>query len=69
MAEPERPDAKIIPLRPAERTAQPADRTSDQTAGEASVPADWERRAAAGLAFLRRRLTGDYEVDEFGFDP
>ena len=21
------------------------------------------------LAFLRRRLTGDYEVDEFGFDP
>jgi len=25
-------------------------------------------RVAAGLAFLRRRLTGDYEVDEFGFD-
>ena len=21
------------------------------------------------LAFLRRRLTGDYQVDEFGFDP
>ena len=21
------------------------------------------------LAFLRRRLTGDYEIDEFGFDP
>ncbi|HEU5265849.1 MAG TPA: hypothetical protein VFU35_04070, partial [Jatrophihabitans sp.] len=30
---------------------------------------DWERRAARGLAFLRRRITGDYEVDEFGFDP
>jgi 1-acyl-sn-glycerol-3-phosphate acyltransferase len=29
----------------------------------------WDRRVAAGLAFLRRRLTGDYEVDEFGFDP
>lgn len=28
----------------------------------------WERRAADGLGFLRRRLTGDYEVDEFGFD-
>nr|WP_245679354.1 lysophospholipid acyltransferase family protein [Actinomadura hibisca] len=28
-----------------------------------------ERRAAAGLAFLRRRLAGEYEVDEFGFDP
>jgi 1-acyl-sn-glycerol-3-phosphate acyltransferase len=24
---------------------------------------------AAGLRFLRRRLAGDYEVDEFGFDP
>jgi 1-acyl-sn-glycerol-3-phosphate acyltransferase len=29
---------------------------------------DWEHRGAELLAFLRRRLTGDYEVDEFGFD-
>lgn len=28
----------------------------------------WERRASDALGFLRRRLTGDYEVDEFGFD-
>jgi 1-acyl-sn-glycerol-3-phosphate acyltransferase len=28
----------------------------------------WEQRLAEVLAFLRRRLTGDYEVDEFGFD-
>lgn len=28
-----------------------------------------EERLAAALAFLRRRLTGDYEVDDFGFDP
>lgn len=28
----------------------------------------WDQRVAAGLAFLRRRLTGEYEVDEFGFD-
>jgi 1-acyl-sn-glycerol-3-phosphate acyltransferase len=34
--------------------------------GEADV---WDRRVAAGLAFLRRRLSGRYEVDEFGFDP
>ncbi|HKF34742.1 MAG TPA: lysophospholipid acyltransferase family protein [Jatrophihabitantaceae bacterium] len=27
-----------------------------------------EDRVAAGLAFLRRRLTGEYDVDEFGFD-
>ena len=28
----------------------------------------WERKAADGLAFLRRRVTGDYEVDDFGYD-
>ncbi|CAM5290923.1 acyltransferase family protein [Streptomyces tanashiensis] len=28
----------------------------------------WERRLAGGLAFLRRRVTGEYEVDEFGYD-
>ncbi|MBQ0987515.1 acyltransferase family protein [Streptomyces sp. F63] len=28
----------------------------------------WERRLAQGLAFLRRRVTGEYEVDEFGYD-
>ncbi|MFF0746506.1 lysophospholipid acyltransferase family protein [Streptomyces sp. NPDC004111] len=28
----------------------------------------WDRRIAGGLAFLRRRITGDYEVDEFGYD-
>jgi len=28
-----------------------------------------ERGLASGLAFLRRRLAGEYEVDEFGFDP
>jgi 1-acyl-sn-glycerol-3-phosphate acyltransferase len=29
----------------------------------------WDARVAGALAFLRRRLTGQYEVDEFGFDP
>jgi 1-acyl-sn-glycerol-3-phosphate acyltransferase len=29
---------------------------------------DLERQVAEFLAFLRRRITGDYEVDEFGFD-
>ncbi|MFE5211293.1 lysophospholipid acyltransferase family protein [Streptomyces sp. NPDC056600] len=27
-----------------------------------------ERRLAKGLAFLRRRVTGEYEVDDFGYD-
>ncbi len=37
-------------------------------AGAAPVDA-WERALSAGLDFLRRRVTGDYPVDEFGFDP
>jgi 1-acyl-sn-glycerol-3-phosphate acyltransferase len=28
----------------------------------------WEQRVAELLAFARRRVTGDYQVDEFGFD-
>jgi len=28
-----------------------------------------ERSVASGLAFLRRRISGEYDVDEFGFDP
>lgn len=28
----------------------------------------WERRLAEFMAFLRRRLAGDYVVDEYGFD-
>jgi 1-acyl-sn-glycerol-3-phosphate acyltransferase len=36
--------------------------------GRAVAGPEWERRAARGVAFLRRRITGDYEVDDFGFD-
>jgi len=31
-------------------------------------PEEVERRVAGTLSFLRRRLTGEYTVDEFGFD-
>jgi len=34
----------------------------------AAPPSGWEGRALEGLAFLRRRLTGRYELDEYGFD-
>ncbi|MFC9385015.1 acyltransferase family protein [Streptomyces venezuelae] len=37
-------------------------------AGAGASAGGWERRLAGGLAFLRRRITGDYEVDEFGYD-
>ncbi|MBP7971838.1 MAG: lysophospholipid acyltransferase family protein [Candidatus Nanopelagicales bacterium] len=31
-------------------------------------PVPWDRKVANLLAFARRRITGDYEVDEFGYD-
>ena len=42
-------------------TSAPAERAGTEDA--------WDRRVAGALAFLRRRLTGEYETDEFGFDP
>jgi 1-acyl-sn-glycerol-3-phosphate acyltransferase len=41
----------------------------EQRAAAAAAAPDWERRLAGGLAFLCRRVTGDYPVDDFGFDP
>jgi 1-acyl-sn-glycerol-3-phosphate acyltransferase len=35
---------------------------------EQRMPDVWDRRVANVLAAFRQRLTGDYEVDEFGFD-
>ena len=35
---------------------------------EPTASPDWERKVAGALAFVRRRITGDYPVDEFGFD-
>ncbi|MFK4544600.1 1-acyl-sn-glycerol-3-phosphate acyltransferase [Streptomyces tendae] len=53
----------------------PGDRPTAVGGGEDGGGADGggadgglERRVAAGLSFLRRRLTGDYEVDDFGYD-
>ncbi|MEV4503358.1 lysophospholipid acyltransferase family protein [Streptomyces klenkii] len=37
-------------------------------AAEAARPGGWDRKLAHGLSFLRRRITGEYEVDEFGYD-
>lgn len=54
------PEARVIPLRDDQPAAAPGDGTP---AGA------WEERLAGLLAFARRRLTGDYEVDDFGFDP
>jgi 1-acyl-sn-glycerol-3-phosphate acyltransferase len=52
----------VIPLRE-DQPALPVGGDSGAQGGE------WDRRIAGGLAFLRRRITGDYPVDDFGFDP
>ncbi|CAN5187487.1 lysophospholipid acyltransferase family protein [soil metagenome] len=62
---------KVIPLH-AEPITGPSAEPSFETAPPLSPPpsgSSFERRLAGGLAFLRRRLTGDYPVDDFGFDP
>jgi 1-acyl-sn-glycerol-3-phosphate acyltransferase len=53
------PEARVIRLRP------------DDEQSHVSTPSDpsWDEQVAGGLEFLRRRLTGEYETDEFGFDP
>jgi 1-acyl-sn-glycerol-3-phosphate acyltransferase len=75
------PEARVIPLDggrgdgPASRRRKANKRDAavpveDETAStEAATEApDWERKVAGAMAFLRRRITGEYDVDEFGFD-
>ncbi len=57
-----------VPVRE-RRKGKPADSGTPVALTEPPVVADWERKLAGGLAFLRRRLTGEYPIDEFGFDP
>jgi 1-acyl-sn-glycerol-3-phosphate acyltransferase len=68
------PEARVIPLDgagdgPAARRRRARDDGPVEVAADSSpAPADWEHRIAAAVAFLRRRVTGDYEIDDFGFD-
>nr|WP_203973262.1 lysophospholipid acyltransferase family protein [Planotetraspora silvatica] len=55
--------ARIIPISAVRGTPPPG--PSDATGPAGSV----DERLAELLALLRRRIAGDYEVDEFGFDP
>ncbi|MPR00488.1 hypothetical protein GB931_21690 [Modestobacter sp. I12A-02628] len=52
------PEAQVIPLRP-----------EDDGIGAPAPVRSWDDHVAGGIEFLRRRLTGDYDTDEFGFDP
>jgi 1-acyl-sn-glycerol-3-phosphate acyltransferase len=71
------PEARVIPLDggdgPVARRRKAA--TPPPPPSPVEVPVDageptpeWERKVAGALAFLRRRVTGDYEIDDFGFD-
>lgn len=51
-------------------SARPDGGEAGESGGDADTgPGPLERRIASGLAFLRRRISGEYEVDEFGYDP
>ncbi len=56
---------KVIPL-DGGRAARPPEPEPLPSAEDAT---DWDRRLAGALAFLRRRVSGDYPIDDFGFDP
>jgi 1-acyl-sn-glycerol-3-phosphate acyltransferase len=76
----EPPVDAAVPPEPAERPTSVRDReptggipVSDWLAALSSAAVEtfgdrWEPRLAELLAFLRRRVTGDFEVDEYGFD-
>ncbi|MCB5169257.1 acyltransferase family protein [Streptomyces bambusae] len=70
-AAPAAPAVSAVPQQPQqpEQPAAPALEPAEAP-GEDAGPGGlaWDRRIAGGLAFLRRRITGDYEVDEFGYD-
>ncbi len=57
-------DARVIPI-----SGDPEDSGRRNQGPESEAPSgDWERRIAGALAFVRRRIEGQYDVDDFGFD-
>ncbi len=67
-------EARIIPIagaggRSSRRGPVDGETAPAPLAGEPRAETEWETKLAGALAFLRRRITGDYEVDDFGFDP
>ncbi|HEV7205864.1 MAG TPA: lysophospholipid acyltransferase family protein [Jatrophihabitans sp.] len=61
---PGRPEAAILALPAGDPTSSAAPAPAPATIRRPSRDERW----AEALAFVRRRLDGDYEVDEFGFD-
>jgi 1-acyl-sn-glycerol-3-phosphate acyltransferase len=68
---PGRNEAAVHPLAPdpAGDSGQPANQPAAPAPEPSAEPSQLDRTLANGMAFLRRRLAGNYPVDEFGFDP
>ena len=64
-AEPEAVMGKLLPLDLARAGSVPP---PAEPVLPVEKPSGWDAKLAGGLAFLRRRITGDYAVDDFGFD-
>jgi 1-acyl-sn-glycerol-3-phosphate acyltransferase len=62
------PVRRVNGRRPIPEKGEPMPEVPEPTTAAAALDV-WDQRVADGLAFLRRRLAGAYEVDEFGFDP
>src|SRR5581483_2283528 len=71
-------EARVIPFSPQERRSSgesslpaggppPSSRAARETRGNRLRAVD--QGVARSLAFLRRRMSGDYTIDEFGYDP
>ncbi|HZC25425.1 MAG TPA: lysophospholipid acyltransferase family protein [Actinopolymorphaceae bacterium] len=65
----ESPDADQMPSASLSDTVVEGVRVLARDVAARALGDDWPDKVSAGLAFARRRLTGDYEVDELGFDP
>ena len=83
MADPADRDGVVVPLRSRPRPSRAPLSPDDDAdvyaftgaeptavaAAQPGEPARWEQRAADVLGFVRKRITGAYEIDEYGFDP
>ena len=69
------PSARVIPIdgedrrRAAATEQESAEELFDMVEAANEQGSSLSERMVGAMSFLRRRLTGDYDVDDFGFDP
>ena len=64
------PQERRIRERSRPQQPEPADGfgVKDPVLADENTETGWRRGLAGSLAFLRRRMTGEYQVDDFGYD-